>query len=90
MSQTYGIKAINESQYDHAMSEFEKDGGCRDQLLDCQAAVREYDPESRGRNATVNLICVKANECSGRAMAVPYLDTANACFTLPNIISSYS
>lgn len=70
------------------MSEFEEDGGCRDLLVECQALVREYDPESRGRNTTVNSICSEADECIDRVMTAPYRNTANVSFHYPKYISN--
>jgi carboxypeptidase C (cathepsin A) len=54
---TYGIKAINDSQVQNMEEAWEMPGGCRDQVLDCHEAARVGDPQNLGGNATVNEIC---------------------------------
>jgi carboxypeptidase C (cathepsin A) len=54
---TYGIKAINDSQVRKMEDAWDMPGGCRDQVLDCHEAARVGDPKNLGDNATVNAIC---------------------------------
>lgn len=54
---TYGIKAINESQAQAMTDAWEQPGGCRDQVLECHKAARIGDPHDLGGNDTVNHIC---------------------------------
>ncbi|KAI0139215.1 putative lysosomal protective protein precursor [Pestalotiopsis sp. NC0098] len=40
---TYGIQAFNESTYQGYLTNWTRPGGCREQLLDCQDALKERD-----------------------------------------------
>lgn len=42
---TYGIQLFNESLYNDLVDEWTRPGGCRERYLECQAALRERDPE---------------------------------------------
>lgn len=57
---TYGIKAIKDSQVREMEDAWERPGGCKDQVLDCHDAARIGDPRNLGSNATVNKICEAA------------------------------
>lgn len=59
-SNTYGIKAINESQVQSMQEAWEQPGGCKDQVLLCHEAASIHDPENLGGNDAVNEICEAA------------------------------
>lgn len=54
---TYGLKAINESDYNHAIHEITKKGGVEDRVLECRRLARELDPDQRGDVEEVNSFC---------------------------------
>ncbi|KND92309.1 Carboxypeptidase S1 [Tolypocladium ophioglossoides CBS 100239] len=47
---TYGIQAFNQSVYAALMHNFTRPGGCRDQMLRCQEALRGLDVAAVNRN----------------------------------------
>ena len=59
---TYGIKAINQSQYDDSRANWLDKGQCRDQILACQALSAQYDPDFAGGNSSVNDACFNASQ----------------------------
>ncbi|RDW68292.1 hypothetical protein BP5796_08949 [Coleophoma crateriformis] len=68
---TYGIKVINESQYDEAIESFWKEGGCRDGILKCKAVAGEMDPLDKGSLEYVDKICIEAR-ANCQTMNEPY------------------
>ncbi|KAL2826408.1 Alpha/Beta hydrolase protein [Aspergillus cavernicola] len=58
---TYGVQAINESQYGEAMENLHKPGGCLDLVTECQALAEKLDPENYGNSAEVNTACLAAD-----------------------------
>ncbi|KAL3480550.1 Alpha/Beta hydrolase protein [Aspergillus californicus] len=58
---TYDVQAIDKEQYDQAMENFNKPGGCLDLARDCKALAEELDPENYGNNADVNTACLAAD-----------------------------
>jgi hypothetical protein len=70
---TYGIQAVNESQYLNMTASFENPGACRDQIIDCREAAAVGDPEALGVNATVNGICEAAESFCRSYVLNPYI-----------------
>jgi carboxypeptidase C (cathepsin A) len=70
---TYGIQAVNESQYLNMTDSFERPGACRDQIIDCREAAAVGDPENLGINATVNDICEAAESFCRSYVLNPYI-----------------
>jgi carboxypeptidase C (cathepsin A) len=58
---TYGIKVIDEAQYNESMAAYLRPGGCESAILQCQSLAKQYDPENRGINNKVNAACVSAD-----------------------------
>ncbi|KAK2016853.1 serine carboxypeptidase [Colletotrichum eremochloae] len=55
---TYGIQAFNQSIHDQLMHNWTRPNGCRDQILDCQKALREHGPFlANGVKKNVTQIC---------------------------------
>ncbi|KDN72270.1 putative serine carboxypeptidase [Colletotrichum sublineola] len=55
---TYGIQAFNQSIHDQLMHNWTRPNGCRDQILDCQKALREHGPFlENGVKKNVTQIC---------------------------------
>ena len=72
---TYGIQAINQSMYEHAIYMLEKSGGIEDQIRKCQQRALDADPDGRGDMDEVNAVCRAAFELSGMTLLLPYLET---------------
>ncbi|GAB7360241.1 hypothetical protein MBLNU230_g8001t1 [Neophaeotheca triangularis] len=70
---TYGIEAVNETVFNQMNEAYYMDGGCRDQINDCRALAREFDPENRGINETVNEVCEAAESFCSEGVRDPYL-----------------
>ncbi|PCH02608.1 Peptidase S10, serine carboxypeptidase [Penicillium occitanis (nom. inval.)] len=69
---TYGIEAINQTVYEMALDAWSKEGGCRDQILECRALAAVGDPLALGNNETVNSACANASACNG--LEGPYIE----------------
>lgn len=73
---TYGIEAINKTQYENAMRAWSRPGGCKDGILKCRRLAAEGDPKMTGRNATVNKFCSKASDFCSNEVEGPYINTS--------------
>ncbi|EED18222.1 carboxypeptidase S1, putative [Talaromyces stipitatus ATCC 10500] len=71
---TYGIETINQTVYEAAVDAWSKEGGCRDQILECRALAAVGDPLSLGNNETVNGICANASDYCSNALEGPYIE----------------
>lgn len=54
---TYGIKAINDSQVQEMEDASDMPGECRDKVMNCHEVAHIGDPKNLGDNSTVNAIC---------------------------------
>ena len=72
---TYGIKAINESEYRYAMDVLTCPGGAVDQLRECQRLQRKLDPNDYGDVKRVNEYCRLALSLGFNVIVEPYLNT---------------
>ena len=59
---TYGIQAINESIYEQAVHEWEREGGRKDKIIACQKVAQQLDPDDRGNVEEVNKVCRGASK----------------------------
>lgn len=57
---TYGLQTIPGDLYRRSRENMTKPGGCFDQIDDCRALVKAYDPDNIGTNKTVNEVCAGA------------------------------
>jgi carboxypeptidase D len=71
---TYGIETINQTVYEAAIDAWNKEGGCRDQILECRALAAVGDPLSLGNNETVNSACADASDYCSNALEGPYIE----------------
>lgn len=71
---TYGIETINQTVYEAAVDAWSKEGGCRDQILECRAVASLGDPFSFGNNETVNGICHNASDYCSNSLEGPYIE----------------
>ncbi|KAK6956881.1 hypothetical protein Daesc_002163 [Daldinia eschscholtzii] len=79
---TYGFPAINPVRAKMANASFYNDGGCRDLINQCRAAVASKDPNNRGSVPDVNRICESAyNNCTNNVM-LPYLDAGRSVYDI--------
>ncbi|KAL4865756.1 hypothetical protein BDV12DRAFT_145668 [Aspergillus spectabilis] len=58
---TFNVQVIDEQQYQDAMHNFTKPGGCYDLAKQCRALEDEFDPENNGNNLHVNTACLAAD-----------------------------
>lgn len=70
---SYGVQAVNESVYLGMLDGYEREGGCRDQILECRALADEFDPGNIGINDTVNAVCQDAENYCLEYVRDPYL-----------------
>ncbi|KAH8900546.1 lysosomal protective protein precursor [Thozetella sp. PMI_491] len=63
---TYGMKFINESQFDDMMRLWSGPGGCKELLVNCQAALKERDNDPPAARLQSNLtdLCKRADRCN--------------------------
>ena len=69
---TYGIQAINQSEYGHEVNEFIKEGGVLDQILECQRLAKTLDPFEQGNTEEVNRACQASSNASDSITVLPY------------------
>ncbi|KAE8153211.1 Alpha/Beta hydrolase protein [Aspergillus avenaceus] len=77
---TYGLQIFNQSLYDSLMYNWTRPGGCRDQTLACQAALKDRDPVSIRKD--IAEICGTIYlDCEGGAVS-HYRQTNNAWYDI--------
>ena len=70
---TYGIQAVNESQYLNMTDSFERPGACKDQIIECRELAAVGDPQNLGVNETVNEVCQAAESFCRSYVLNPYI-----------------
>jgi carboxypeptidase C (cathepsin A) len=73
---TYGIQAINETEYHRQRYHLERHNGVLDRIRDCQAAARQLDPHGHGDVESVIKICTQARDMSAKTTFLPYYNNA--------------
>lgn len=73
---TYGIKTINQTEYEKAKHAWSKPDGCKDRILECRRQAAEGDPDMTGGNATVNKVCRSASDFCSDEVEGPYINTS--------------
>lgn len=74
---TYGIQAINQTNYQAAIDAFNRPKtGCRDLILNCRALAADGDPNFTGANATVNAACSDADSFCSTEVEGAYVQTS--------------
>ncbi|OCL10097.1 alpha/beta-hydrolase [Glonium stellatum] len=73
---TYGIQAINYSQYEASIEAYTRLDGCRDQINHCRDLSALYDPTNQGNNRSVNTICSAAETFCVNEIRNPYTSTS--------------
>ncbi|KAH0544617.1 hypothetical protein FGG08_001267 [Glutinoglossum americanum] len=74
---TYGIEAINASVYQQAVDDFNKPGGCKEQIIKCRTLAAKYDKDDIGNVPEVNTVCQDADNFCFSHLEEPYLDISN-------------
>ena len=59
---TYGLQVIPKDVFEESKNNFTKPGGCRDLIQECRELGDRYDPDQLHTNATVDKLCVDAEE----------------------------
>ncbi|OAQ99877.1 hypothetical protein LLEC1_03659 [Akanthomyces lecanii] len=57
---TYGLQVITKDEYEEALQNFTKSGGCRDQITECRRLGNLYDPNQLNINSNVTDACLGA------------------------------
>jgi carboxypeptidase C (cathepsin A) len=57
---TYGVQAINETEYQKSITAWESPVGCKARIVNCRTVAQLYDSSNLGVNATVNSVCRNA------------------------------
>lgn len=82
----YGLTAINSIRAQMANSSFYTDGGCRDLINQCRAAVASQDPDNTGAVPYVNSVCESAyNSCTDNVM-LPYSDAGRSVYDISALV----
>ncbi|KAK5130957.1 hypothetical protein LTR08_001513 [Meristemomyces frigidus] len=70
---TYGLEVINKTIYETAVHDWDKAGGCSDQMEQCSTELgARYDPEQFAVNTAVNDVCVAALLYCGTDVIGPF------------------
>ena len=73
---TYGMVTVDKDTYEQAVDDFQKPGGCRDLILQCQSLAAEGDPDFIGNNDTVNEACSGADDFCRGHVENPYIESS--------------
>lgn len=77
---TFGIRAIEESQFDAAVEAYNKPGGCKEQIGTCLKLAEEKDPDMYGNVTEVNQHCFNASTYCQAEVEAPYIFTSKRGF----------
>ncbi|PYI02607.1 alpha/beta-hydrolase [Aspergillus sclerotiicarbonarius CBS 121057] len=77
---TFGITAINKSQYDAAINAYTKPGGCQDQIQNCLQLAKTNDPLMYGNITTVNQACFDTSTYCQAEVEAAYIFTSKRGF----------
>lgn len=82
---TYGLQAINETQYETALAAWDQPGACRDQILQCRQLGELYDPEQVNINATVGQLCTQALDFCWSEVLDLYASSNRSAFDMAHL-----
>ena len=69
--QTYGVELITKEQYEEAMDQWGRSGGCKERLDKCQQQARREDPDWKGTSpSAVNCFKELETDCITMEKAV--------------------
>lgn len=89
---TYGVKFYNETTYREVQNNITKDGGCLDLIKTCRQAADVGDPDYIANNATVNELCIQANNYCAPLITLLYeinnVQQTCPCILIPFILTS--
>ncbi|GAB1217049.1 hypothetical protein ATERTT37_006271 [Aspergillus terreus] len=77
---TFGVTAINESQWHDAINAYEKPYGCRDQIDNCLDLAAENDPYMYGNHTLVNEACFDTSTYCQAEVEGAYIFTSKRGF----------
>ncbi|RDW94670.1 carboxypeptidase-2 [Coleophoma crateriformis] len=85
-SNSYGLSAINPTRASLANGSFYADGGCRDLITKCRAAVQAQDSDDSGNVTAVNTMCSSAySSCTTNVME-PYYDAGRSIYDISHLL----
>lgn len=77
---TFGVTAINESQWNDAINAYEKPHGCREQIDNCLDLAAENDPYMYGNHTLVNEACFDTSTYCQAEVEGAYIFTSKRGF----------
>ncbi|GES60621.1 carboxypeptidase S1 [Aspergillus terreus] len=77
---TFGVTAINESQWHDAINAYEKPHGCREQIDECLDLAAENDPYMYGNHTLVNEACYNTSTYCQAEVEAAYIFTSKRGF----------
>ncbi|KAL7621954.1 hypothetical protein AAE478_007455 [Parahypoxylon ruwenzoriense] len=83
---SYGLTAINSVRARAANASFYTQGGCRDLINQCRAAVANQDPNNIGAIPDVNSICESAHNSCTENVLVPYMDSGRSLYDIASLM----
>ncbi|KAI4592815.1 hypothetical protein KJ359_010448 [Pestalotiopsis sp. 9143b] len=82
----YGLVAINSVRAEAANASFYAQGGCRELILRCRAAVQSSDPDNTGAISSVNELCSQANDFCSENVMLPYSDAGRSVYDIAALL----
>ncbi|KAI0175304.1 Alpha/Beta hydrolase protein [Pestalotiopsis sp. NC0098] len=82
----YGLVAINSVRAQAANASFYAQGGCRELILRCRAAVQSSDPDNTGAVSSVSELCSQANDFCSENVMLPYSDAGRSVYDIAALL----
>ncbi|KAI5861400.1 alpha/beta-hydrolase [Durotheca rogersii] len=82
----YGLTAINSVRARAANASFYIEGGCRDLINQCRAAVASQDPGNTGSVPEVSSICASAQASCAKNVMMPYADAGRSLYDIAAMV----
>ncbi|TVY29862.1 Carboxypeptidase S1-like protein [Lachnellula hyalina] len=86
INNTFGLTSINPTRAKLASASFTSNGGCRDLINQCRAAVGVQDPNNEGDVGVVNSLCSNAYTFCNTNIVEPYTDAGRSIYDIAHLL----
>ncbi|TVY38683.1 Carboxypeptidase S1-like protein [Lachnellula subtilissima] len=86
INNTFGLTSINPIRANLASASFTSNGGCRDLINQCRAAVDVQDPNNEGDVGVVNSLCSNAYTFCNTNIVEPYFDAGRSIYDIAHLL----
>lgn len=86
INNSFAYESINPTRAMLASASFTSNGGCRDLINQCRAAVGAQDPDNEGDVGVVNSLCSNAYSFCNTNIVEPYFDAGRSIYDISHLL----